>query len=257
LLCPPPPSRPPLPRPPPQTPNSPPPPPATAPPGNAVRSYATITMALTQCTQAVTDAVRDAYTSFLKSQPGVVPDSVRVDVTCAEVVSGAGRGGGGPRRGGRGRAAPWGVGAGRAVVRGGGGRAGAAPRRAATAGRRLRRERGAGGRLERADPKRRGLAQLGCAPTPNASRSTRNRLRPAAPDTPPPLALGPPSRPPDPPHRVLHRKRVPGRRRRAVRAVRRRVLPLRGGLPGGGRLLLAGAGAVRRRDPRHVHIPEH
>jgi hypothetical protein len=131
------------------------PPPATAPPGNAVRSYATITMALTQCTQAVTDAVRDAYTSFLKSQPGVVPDSVRVDVTCAEVVSGAGRGGGGPRRGGRGRAAPWGVGAGRAVGAGGRAEAGSDSGAPAEEGARGRRAAGTRGpKEERARPTR-------------------------------------------------------------------------------------------------------
>jgi hypothetical protein len=68
-------------------------PPALAAAGNLVSTFASLKIATATCTPALINATADAYAAFLKTQPGVVPESVQVTVTCTQVVSckGAGR----------------------------------------------------------------------------------------------------------------------------------------------------------------------
>jgi hypothetical protein len=59
--------------------------------GNLVTTKSSLMIDPGSCTPATIASVKDAYTAFLKSRPGVVPESVVVDVTCTQLV-GARRG---------------------------------------------------------------------------------------------------------------------------------------------------------------------
>jgi hypothetical protein len=57
------------------------------PPGHAVQTYTTLFLNEPACTDKIISDTHDAYVAFLKTQPGIVPDSVVVTITCTDLVS--------------------------------------------------------------------------------------------------------------------------------------------------------------------------